>query len=478
MRQVFLVVVLALLAWVGIGRAEAQTWDFGSCQTVNGSVCPNPGAAYAAARARADEFKVTAEDNIHGTKFQVCGPYTLNYDAAGTTHPAVGFGVLPADDSCRRITNYWNYWPSSWECPNGTVWDESSLSCRNPNECMDKAPLGNSIIGGAQTSVCVEGCTFEPEGVPSGTMLGDGSVLTFGTGWKPTGGFCSVDDPGAPQPSEEEVCREQPGNGMTVCVKPDGRHCYSTKMNGRYLCWNPAETGEKTDGPTKQVRNAGDTPIPPSLNLPSGDTLEQAESTTTQTTINNNTSTTTTTNYNTQHGTDAGPPQGSNQGEDGDGGDGEGDGEGDGDVQGGGDCSNPPSCSGNPLACWAIQHNWRQACEAADSDLFGGALGEVMDAFANEQAAEAVEWGAELGSDGEGDLDLHREVREIPIEDLDDSGFLPAGKCPQFDTPTVNGKALPINFAPMCGMLENVGYLVLGLAYFLAFRIIGGGGRK
>lgn len=464
MRQAVLVVVLALLAWVGIGRAHAQS----------GTTIEQAYANCQVGLANWNDYEKRSDHEC------VNRPTQSRFELV---HPgSSGHGFFPYSVGCPAGSN--------WDSDTGTCatscgddgWPDPNNpgQCLNAGKCLDRASLGNTIIGSYASSICMAGCEFGPPGggVPSGTMLGDGSVLTFGGGWAPTGNSCADVPPDIPPPSEDETCTTQPGNGMTICVKPDGRHCYSAKTPGRQICWNPAETGEKTDGPTKQVRNAGDTPIPPSLNLPSGDTLEQAESTTTQTTINNNTSTTTTTNYNTQHGTDAGPPQGSNQGEDGDGGDGEGDGEGDGDVQGGGDCSSPPSCSGNPLSCWAIQHNWRQACEAADSDLFGGALGEVMDAFANEQAAEAVEWGAELGSDGEGDLDLHREVRDIPVEDLDDSGFLPAGKCPQFDTPTVNGKALPINFAPMCGMLENVGYLVLGLAYFLAFRIIGGGGRK
>lgn len=452
--------VLALLVCLGMGRAVAQeqrtkAWAFGQAQQW---VADYNWVGKCDEGTQIDDFPNAARPGSGYVRASVW--YTASaYNCAGTP--------------TRHDSGQWFY---DVECPSGVVWDDNTKTCRRASECLDKAPLGNTIIGGAATSVCVAGCLFESQGVPSGTMLGDGSVLTFGGGWKPSGAFCAA-DPEDPQPEEDEICREQAGNGMTICVKPDGRHCYSTTMAGRHICWNPRETGEKTDGPDKQVRNAGDEPIPPDLTLPSGDTLEPGPSTTTTTTINNTTTTTTTTNYNTIHGTDAGPPQGSNQGEDGEGGD-DGDGEGDGEVSGGGDCSMPPSCSGNPLACWSIRHNWRLACEASDSELFGGAMGEVMDAFANEQRAEAVTWGAELGNDGEGDLDSHREIRDIPVEDLDDSGFLPAGKCPAFDTPTVGGKALPINFAPMCDMLSNVGYLVLGLAYFLAFRIIGGGGRK
>src|SRR5690606_12576115 len=138
-------------------------------------------------------------------------------------------------------------YPRGWTCPVGSNWDEATKTCTtdcgsdgwpdperpgqclNAGKCMDRAALGNTIIGSYASSICMAGCEFGPPGggVPNGTMLGDGSVLTFGGGWAPTGNSCANVPPDIPDPQEDELCTEQPGNGMTICVKPDGKHCYS-----------------------------------------------------------------------------------------------------------------------------------------------------------------------------------------------------------------------------------------------------------
>lgn len=486
-RNLALVVLLGLLAWAGIGRAEAQAVN---CELAG--ICPKPEAYQKCQAAMQYTRNWAQESNQGGEVVHACTETTTGEGGYFQCGVRIGWQT-----TCWRpggaIGQDRFYFLG---CPAGTNWDGETGQCTtecgsdgwpdplNPGQCLNRdkclakpvlgagtVPSGSGACsGGCQYGVSQKGITFNFAGAPG---------ITLTEGWAPTGGQCASGDV-APKPLGPDGECVPLEHNQTACAKPDGRHCHFTP-SGKEFCWKPGEVGEKTDGPDLQKTVPGPNPIPPNPQLPSGDELVPSggPTTTTTTVVNNGSTTTTTTttnNYTTNFGTNAGSGPGQAEGSGGEGDDGEG--EGDGEVSGGGDCAAPPSCSGNPLACWAIRHNWKQACEAADSDLFGGAMGEVMDAFANEQRAEAVTWGAELGNDGEGDLDTHREIREIPLEDLDDSGFLPAGKCPQFDTPTVAGKALPINFGPMCGMLESVGYLVLGLAYMIAFRIIGGGGRR
>nr|WP_305068778.1 virulence factor TspB C-terminal domain-related protein [Luteimonas sp. Y-2-2-4F] len=50
-----------------------------------------------------------------------------------------------------------------------------------------------------------------------------------------------------------------------------------------------------------------------------------------------------------------------------------------------------------------------------------------------------------------------------------------AGSCPTIPSIDVGGVSIPFDLAPLCTLLASLSYLVLALAYFMAFRIMAGG---
>lgn len=317
-RRVVYVVVALVLAWVGIGRAQAQ--DYSGCYNValQGSACPHKGDAYTNAEAAA---------NDRNARLYPTQGYQVEFHSEGVqsgTHLVVYYGIKNPGGG--YVDTTYRTWPKDAGCPAGTEWDESSKTCHDPQECLSKPPLGETIIRGGQFQACSGGCVFEPN-APLTIAVGDGAgAFTVSSGWEPTGAACTVGE-ATPAPSDQpQEC--VPVGGQTMCVKPDGDHCYSAGT-GRQICWDPGETGEKTDGPVKQRRDPGETPQPPTPPT-NGDTLEQqGEPIKTVTSGGGRNITTITSNYGTASGADAG---GSNQGQTGTG---DGDGEGD-DGEGGG----------------------------------------------------------------------------------------------------------------------------------------------
>lgn len=464
-RRVAFLLVAGLLAYVGIGRAEAQTYGCSTSHEVLFSRCPDVSSAVnALSVAMSNRIADLEANNVTG--YSAC-PIIVSSDAARSSIKA------PGGTCTNELVRAYDE-----GCPNGGVWNAALSMC--DIACADKAPLGPTV-GLLKSEVCVEGCTYS--GVPTKqiSLESGGSSIDFGAfgGFTPTGSSCGAMPPEAqPQP----YCA--PINGQTVCMRPDGSHCAKSATTKKFFCWKPGETGEKTDGPDMQKTNAGPTVIPPSVNLPSGDTLAPVGPSITTTNIDNSTgatSTTTTNNYSTGQGTNAGPGKGQGVGDEGSPGDGKGEGDGDeegdkGTGSGGGDCDTPPVCTGNAIACWAVEVNWKQGCNSRDSGIDG--LNEMSDAINAATGAEAIQWGAALGSDGEGDMVNTRGTRTIDPDDLDASGFLGAGSCPVLPTATVGGRSLPIDLTKICEFLSNLSGFVLAVAYLLAFRIIGGGGRR
>lgn len=450
-RRVVFLFVAAVLAYFSVGRASAQSGF--ECSSSDWQCTASQ--AHAACRADLQQYyptRLAHECEVWGpTSFR--GLYGVGSGSSGAFRVYVHTG-----------------------CGAGKSWNTVLQKC--DVSCSEKPPLGPTI-GLLKSEVCVGGCMYS--GVPTSSFSlesGSSGAIDFGSfgGFTPTGANCGVPD----EAKTDSACA--PINGQTVCVRPDGQHCHKSATTKRFFCWKPGETGEKSEGPDVSKTNAGPDAIPPNINLPNGDTLTPAGNPVTVTnTGSGNTTTTTTNNYTTEHGTNAAPGKGQGVGDDsgpGDGaGDGDGEGEGDkGTVSGPGDCSAPPVCAGNALACWAIRANWQQGCDGVASGIEG--MAELGDAINRATEAEAVQWGALLGNDGEGDLDSIREVRELKGSELDASGFLGAGTCPNFPMPSVMGQTLNIDFTQICGFLSNIGSIVLALSYLLGFRIIVGGGRK
>ena len=158
---------------------------------------------------------------------------------------------------------------------------------------------------------------------------------------------------------------------------------------------------------------------------------------------------------------------------------GEGDGDAENGVSGGGTCAAPPTnCTGDAHTCNLILQAWLQRCD-------GKAEG---DGLANDAAGFNAEVNALGGDDGPGQSDIDGVLQQDPFEGakvledgaglldrLDASGFFGGGSCPTLESVTVDAVSIPLTLEPLCFLLANMSYLVLALAYFLAFRIVAGG---
>jgi hypothetical protein len=69
-------------------------------------------------------------------------------------------------------------------------------------------------------------------------------------------------------------------------------------------------------------------------------------------------------------------------------------------------------------------------------------------------------------------------VEEVDLQDyvnLESAGYLSGGSCPAAETVSVLGSAFTIEYTPFCQAAEWIGYLVMIMAGFAAFRIVAGG---
>jgi hypothetical protein len=434
------ILLLVVLLLGGIGTSFAATF---SNQQLAYAACADAGA-----------------NSVHPNKL---GPWRCNVLSGST--PTNGqyvceFQVTSGWSACTAGT----YWIWSGGCPAGTVWNESTKTCFNPQQCLARnSEPGFANVGPTVRnfrSACIAGCKFA---MTSNQM----QVVTDGqyTGvYEFTGDMCGlpavdkpVTDTEGKNPNPQE-CQTYP-SGQKFCQKANGEQCYTT-TNGRQNCWRPGETGEKNDGPTKQKRNAGPTEIPPeNLQLPSGDSLQkQGESITKTTTITKNssttTNTTTTTNYQTVNGTNAGE---TNEGES-DSGDGSGkEGEEEGTASGGGNCESPPVVSGDQVLGMVATQAWHTRCavEAGNAAKVTGDVANCAEPFTVEgDNANAVKLRAmrsqlckgdanndgqpdwtQADTDYDGDAGAGDEeptsMLQLGIEMLDDTGFGGGGgNCP------------------------------------------------
>lgn len=302
-RRVVGVLVVIALGLLGIGRAEA------ACAGGNGTQCDTPEEASAACESWAAAYVPPSHWNE--ARYVEC-----------SHHPEPKYFRAHRDDTPGTAMRTFYY----VACPPGTEWNEETKKCGQP--CSQQPPLGASTITGGGFETCKDGCMYEPS-APVSVSFGQGAgAFTLSDSWAPTGATCSVGD--APAPSDKpQECVEVEGQSM--CVKPNGQHCYSAST-GRQICWTPGETGEKTDGPIKQKRSPGETPISPAP-LTNGDGLTPQGPPMHASTTNGatgHTSITNVVNYGTNSGADAGG------GHSGEGGDGSGSGGGGGGWYGGG----------------------------------------------------------------------------------------------------------------------------------------------
>lgn len=314
-RRVVYVLVALVLAWAGIGRAESATPY--TCTNTATPGCDKP-TAYQECMALGAEWAAGAS-NRHSV---VCTdqPATASqgtFRCTATVGSIQGAYCQPSQFNYRQ------------GCPVGTEWNNWAGSCSTP--CSTRGPNDGGLSRSA--TFCSGGCMYAANGFTMTIQTDGGPVSVYtGKGATPTGQTCAVGEGDGLSENPQECV---PVAGQSVCMKPDGKHCYSAST-GRQICWQPGETGEKNDGDIRQGRSPGESPISPQP-IP-GDTLTPTGDpiTTTTTTGTGRTITTTTQNYSTGSGADAGK---GGQGESGTGdgsgsGNGNGDGDGDGDEDG------------------------------------------------------------------------------------------------------------------------------------------------
>lgn len=334
-RRVVGVLVLLVLAWAGIGQARAGTLE----QEYKKCAAFDPGPTYL-------EWRLAS-----GCEQIVWSPTTGKWQLFWFGGPSHTSGPYRADFIYSGL------------CPTGTEWDDYSKTCFSGEQCLAR----NSELGSAKDqprpsatiSRCVAGCQFAMQGTPERTTIGP-AVIYRGV-MEYTGYSCSASptDPEAPLEEQKTIPNQEcvpTGDGAgQACVKPSGEQCMSSARTGKQFCWKPGETGQKTDADMMQKRDPGETPIPPNLSLPNGDTLSQkGQPITSTTTTNTTTTTTTTTNYTTNFGTNAGD---SHQGESSGGDKGD-----EGGVTGGGDCDTPPSATGDQVLAAVVRQTWATRC--------------------------------------------------------------------------------------------------------------------
>lgn len=465
------VVVYAALSWLGV--AQAQTGWPGVCTTAriqHDDGCRDEGLAFQAALAAAEADAATRSDS-----YMACPKMRGTISGTGTSAGGVRVPVTTVAI-----------------CKNGSGSNTWYADRYYIASCSEREPLYQGWMNLAEDAVvCRSGCAYRPEDEPAETEHLDfarTNEITMVRGKiVPTGAPCTDEkDPGPPK---DDYCQFIEG-GHKICREGD-RNCVISGKTGRKYC--PAGPGQPLNGTdpnrTENVQQSDPAPAPgnpPPINepRPGEDFQPEQEGTITNSpgggggggdvtnvTINNNVGTPNT-NPNTGNPNDGSGNPGEPGGEEGEGEDDDGD---EGEVSGGGDCASPPACSGNPLGCWAIEHNWRIACESSADGLAG--IDAMDQAVLDATIDDAAVWGSRLGTDGEGDLDNFRVVKQLDASELDSTGFLGGGSCPQVSVGNIAGVDLGLNLSTFCDMLVNLSGLVMSLSYFLAFRIIAGGGR-
>jgi hypothetical protein len=391
-----------------------------------------------------------------------CNAYTPGVypGAVCTDHPyppdysAVSSGYVDGRLNGSRVGPFWEYRKDP-TCPTGQQIDPATHTCKTmptPEECLarnDDAKKSNTIVFSG--TACIDNCSYGPTKPPITRLINGTTYRSGEMGY--TGDVCNVAPPTPkPDPSLPPSALCAPIQGQTVCMQPDGKLCYTGSSITSMTCWQPGETGEKTDGPQKHVVAPGTNPGTPSPPLP-GDTQSPTGTPTTITTTGpNGTATTTHTVTTTGSGNNAGPrnagePIGGTKGPDGKD-------ESKGTATGGGSCTTAPTCSGDAIFCSINHQSWLSRC-ATDATITSEAPGNGGEDVA---PTGVITEGPDIGGEG-----------------LDNNGFGWSRACPTIGTFDVFGKTYSFDESgALCGWLEIGGALVMLFAAMAAMRILAG----
>jgi len=443
-RRIAYVLVALVLAWAGIGKAQAQSVPPNLCDSRADTACTRQ-QAWEGCNERGTYY-------VNNTSMQYA-----SFECRKQSDYYQGWLTNDFGTSNISMPNGVFYWEVGQECPAGSHWNDTTKQCNatcpsgewndptNPAQCLSpqKCLARNGDLGSNSglprpsltRDRCVAGCKFSmPEGQYSQSTSGAAgqSVTVYRGVMEYTGDACGaspIDPNYEDEPSQKDIPPQEcvPVAGQTMCQKSNGDQCYSSST-GRQICWRPGETGVKT-----------------------GDTV-----TTTTTTINNGGTTTiitTTVNYQGGSGADAGD---TNSGEDGDG-IGKEDGEEDGSAAGGIGCDAPPVTTGDPLQAKQIEQNWVALCRGETESDNMRADADTLNALAD--GLEPQEIGI---------------VQDVPSDGLSfDQGLvtLGSGSCPSPPAVSIGGRPFewPSQF---CDILAALRLLFIAATLVHALRVV------
>lgn len=365
MRRLLCVVGLSsLLVVAPVARADGDC--FGDTSEGYTVMCGDQGEAAAGGSAAANKLKSGGVGGVGPNNIRVDGPTEVNTSSRTLVYKLVW---ISQGQMLARIVRGW---PEAKSCAdrNSTKLADAGLWYSEPSSC----------IGGCQ----VQGTSF------SGTS---GSVKVYGMKDRSyTGDVCAApkpsDDVSQVQGEVEDANKKKApectalGNGQTGCQKPNGDYC-ATSSTGKTFCWQPQETGKKTDGSDAQVKSPKGEPVtPPSVTISDDKEWQRNEGHQQTACVNNTCNTYNVTNYSSvgkdtsKNSTGDNTPDGSGN-TSGNGAPGKGSGEGDKDGDGdsaadSGNCTTPPVCVGDTLKCLHLRYTWKIQCNTDGGEVTSG----------------------------------------------------------------------------------------------------------
>lgn len=501
--RLLLLVLLALATWCAPGDALATCTPNVSSAAIYD--CATREEAYVNGLSSSGALEACKRYN---GSYTIADGMTVTTPAgAGGAGPPAYAGATSISKNCRVSAQGSYSWQTThyrWavQCVAPATWDSVSNTCYSAAQCLAR----NAGITGPSTwnvfQECRTGCkrSMAATGYVSTSTTLNGVTTTFYTSNGPfhyTGESCGATpvnpnpalDPASP-PAQHCVPAV---NGQTACVKNNGDTCY-TASTGRQICWARGETGSKLDGALNQIRNAGNTPIAPTLQLPSGDSLSASgQSMVTASTASGQTTTTTVQNYITTYGTNAGD---TNNGE-------SNTGDGTGTItppgttgaSGGGDCNTSPIVTGDAALSMVATQAWATRCavEAGNAANITGDVTDCAQPFTvtgtnanaqqlrglraqicgdpNEAAPAEADYLGDPGTPG-GGLVESEGVNDVTAS-LDTGGLGFSRSCPTVPTLSLLGKSVTIDTANFCGWMQISAGFILLLGALISARIIG-----
>lgn len=422
-RRIAYVIVALLLAWLGLGKANAGTY-------------PDQGSAYSACKSH----------EMPGHESERAGPNICTLD------PYLSNPTFP---------RYMCTFPTNYGAGEVGCWGESEYIFPIAQTCSQRPDGQAGLINGTQFSggVCSNGCkmvanTDNP--TEDFTTWESGTSINFKRGtWVATGGTCVVDPQTPQQPPEQKQGCHTTSSGHVVC-RGEGKTCVTAPSGFKTCASDPNSSGTvKTNNPRTESTSISAPNTPPNLptNRPGETWVPSGPASSVVNNITNNTT-------NIQNGSNATPNGNEPVPGDGAGGE-EGEEEEPGSVGGGGDCATPFTCSGgDPILCGVGQQVWLDRC-ANDANNDGQPDWTAVEGDGSEGAGEEPEGMP------------HKEDVRLGVGMLDEGGLLGGGACPTFGTVTNSFGTFDLDEqGNWCDLLQLANGFFKLLGGFIALRIL------